>query len=143
MVVLIDQSTRDLSCAFRISNSSNLPVTKGDAFEVGTCLSLEVVSSNSSRTLGLAGRKEMARDKGMLFDFKKTGEYCMWMKDMHFSLDILWLNENKEIISMIENVSPDTFPKSFCGPQSARYVIEVNEDIIKAADLHIGQHLKI
>jgi len=143
LLALNSQSTRDLSCAFRISNSSDLPITKGDAFKVGTCLRLEVASSNSSRTLGLSGRKEMAHDHGMLLDFEQTGEYCMWMKDMHFSLDILWLNENKEIIYMIENITPGTYPKSFCGPQSARYVVEVNKDIVKSADLHIGQHLKI
>ena len=139
--VLGSRDTSNLNCAFRISNSTSLPVTKGDTFQIDTCLKLEVASSNSSRTLGLSGRKELARDQGMLFDFGQAGEYCMWMKDMRFSLDMLWLNDNKEIVYMIENVTSDTYPKSFCGPQSARYVIEVNKDIIKAADLHVGQRL--
>lgn len=130
------------SCPFRISDSGMLPMTQGDAFRVNTCVTLEVASTNSERTLGLSGRQEMARDRGMLFDFARADEYCMWMKDMHFSLDILWLNDNKEIVHMIENITPDTYPKSFCGPGTARYVVEVNDGIIKAADLRVGQRLK-
>lgn len=129
-------------CAFRIADSAVLPVTQGDAFKVTTCVQLEIASTNSARTLGLSGRKDMARDRGMLFDFGQPAEYCMWMKDMHFSLDMIWLNESKEIVYMIEGVTPDTYPKSFCGPASARYVVEVNSGIVKAADLHTGQRLK-
>lgn len=131
------------SCPFRISDSERLPITQGDAFKVSTCVDLEVASTNSARTLGLSGRREMARSHGMLFDFARAGEYCMWMKDMHFSLDILWLNDDKEIVHMIENVTPDTYPKSFCGPETARYVIEVNSGIVKSADLRIRQRLKL
>src|SRR5690606_9651917 len=56
-------------CAFRIADSAVLPVTQGDAFKVTTCVQLEIASTNSARTLGLSGRKDMARDRGMLFDF--------------------------------------------------------------------------
>lgn len=132
----------ETSCAFRIPESAASPETKGDAYRVDTCVSLELVSTNSERTLGLSGRSDMALDRGMLFDFKAPNEYCMWMKDMNFSLDMVWLNEQKEIVYMIEGVTPDTYPKSFCGPEEARYVIEVNTGIVKAADLRIGQRLR-
>ena len=127
-------------CAFRISTAA-LPEIKGDAFRVDTCVELDVASTNSARTLGLSGRKTMPQTHGMLFDFVVAAEYCMWMKDMHFGLDMIWLNEQKEIVYMIEGVTPDTYPKSFCGPGTARYVVEVNQGIVKAGDLHVGQHL--
>ena len=129
-------------CAFRISESALSPETKGDAYRVDTCVTLEEASTNSERTLGLSGRRSMDHDKGMIFDFMQPGEYCMWMKDMHFALDMMWLNENKEIIYMIEDVTPDTYPKSFCGPTEARYVVEVNKGTVKAGDLHVGQRLR-
>lgn len=130
-----------LGCAFRIS-SSGTPETKGDSFKVDTCLSLELLSTNSERTLGLSGRRTMDQNKGMLFDFKQPAEYCMWMKDMHFALDMIWLDEQKEIVYMIEGVTPETYPKAFCGPASARYVVEVNQGVVKAGDLHVGQRLR-
>lgn len=132
-----------VSCAFRISDSASLPETQGDAFRVNTCVQLEVASTNSARTLGLSGRRELARDRGMLFDFRQPGEYCMWMKDMYIDLDMIWLNEQKEIVHIVEDVAPDTYPKSFCGPNSAQYVVEVSSGAVRAADLRIGQRLKI
>lgn len=127
-------------CAFRIA-SSGQPITEGDSFRVDTCVTLEVAATNSARTLGLSNRTSMPMDRGMLFDFGTTGEYCMWMKDMHFSIDIIWLGEDKEILHMAKAVAPETFPTAFCGPHEARYVIEVNSGVIAAGDLHIGQRL--
>jgi uncharacterized protein len=85
----------------------------------------------------------MDTDRGMLFDFGAPDQYCMWMKDMKFSLDMIWLNEQKEIVSLVENVSPQTYPKSFCGPKTAWYVVEVNAGIVSAADLRVGQRLNL
>jgi len=130
------------ACAFRIPKTALSPETQGDAYRLDNCVRLEKASTNSARTLGLSGRESMGEDEGMLFDFIRPAEYCMWMKDMNFSLDILWLSEQKEVVYMIEGVTPDTYPKSFCGPESARYVVEVNSGIVKAADLHVGQRLK-
>lgn len=130
-------------CSFRIDESAVLPRTQGDAFSAATCVNLEVASTNSTRTLGLSGRPSMAMNQGMLFDFRQPGEYCIWMKDMKFALDIIWLSEEKEISQMIDNLTPDTYPKSYCGPPTSRYVVEVNSGVIKAADLHTGQRIKL
>jgi uncharacterized membrane protein (UPF0127 family) len=130
----------ELNCAFRIAESA--PETKGDTFKVDNCVVLEEASTNSEQTLGLSGRSSMPRNRGMLFDFHESDEYCMWMKDMHFALDIIWLNQQKEIVYVVENVTPDTYPKSFCGPGEARYVVEVNTGVVKAANLQVGQRLR-
>lgn len=129
-------------CAFRIPEVAQGPETQGDTYRLENCVRLEKATTNSTRTLGLSGRRSIDKEEGMLFDFGQSGEYCMWMKDMHFSLDILWLNDQKEIVYIIEDVTPDTYPKSFCGPESASYVVEVNQGIVRAADLHVGQRLK-
>lgn len=135
---------RWVNCSFKITDSATvLPQVKGDAFDVNTCVDLEVVSTNSARTLGLSGRKAMDKNKGMLLDFRQPGKYCIWMKDMNFALDVLWLNERYEIDQMMENVTPDTYPKSFCGPSSSRYIVEVRDGVVRLADLHIGQRIKL
>lgn len=131
-----------INCAFQTPSQETLPETSGDSFKVDTCVKLEVAATDSQRVLGLSGRQSMDRDTGLLFDFGKPDEYCMWMKDMNFALDMIWLNEEKEIVHIEESVTPDTYPKSFCGPGSARYVVEVNKDVIKSADLHVGQTIR-
>ncbi len=131
-----------VECAFRISKSGALPRTKGDAFRVDQCVQLEVAATNSARTLGLSRRHSLPRDRGMLFDFGQAGEYCMRTKDIGFALDMLWLNEEKEIVYMIENVTPGTYLRPFCGPKEASYVVEVHAGVVKAGDLRVGQQLR-
>ncbi len=136
------QAAPDPNCAFRITDAhSPPPVTQGDAAQLNTCMRLERVDSEAKRILGLSNRPSMSWDHGMLFDFDKPDRYCMWMKDMHFSLDMLWLNEKYEIVAIRQHLSPDTYPTSYCGPETARYVIEVNSGVVQAGDLRLGQHI--
>jgi uncharacterized membrane protein (UPF0127 family) len=129
-------------CAFRVTNSPSTRVQiEGDGVPLNRCVKLEKAVTPSSQVRGLSGRDSMSWDRGMLFDFKEAGEHCMWMKDMHFPLDIVWLNEQREIVGIRENVSPDTYPTSFCGPQNARYVIEVNAHGVESGNLRMGQRL--
>lgn len=139
-----DQTAQEqgVRCAFRVSEKdAPKPVTEGDATHINTCVTLEKVTSGSRLRLGLSNRASLPWDRGMIFDFGETAQYCMWMKDMRFDLDMIWLNEQKQIIATRENISPKTFPHSFCGPKTARYVVEVNAGIVRAGDLRLGQHL--
>src|SRR3989338_1806519 len=73
----------------------------------------------------LSGRSGLAEGEGMLFVFPQDGKYGFWMKDMRFSIDILWLNASGMVVYMAQNVSPDSFPKSFESDVPARYVLEL------------------
>lgn len=87
---------------------------------------LEVADTVKTQSKGLSGRKSMPRNEGMLFVFPREGKQCFWMKDMHFSLDMIWLNEHQKVVSIDRNVSPGTYPQQFCGDASTMYVIELN-----------------
>src|SRR5690242_15708811 len=41
---------------------------------------------------GLSGTASLPLDQGMLFIFPKDGTYAFWMKDMNYSLDIIWID---------------------------------------------------
>jgi uncharacterized membrane protein (UPF0127 family) len=61
---------------------------------------------------------------------------------MGFPLDIIWTDADKKIVTIEEDVQPDTYPKSFCPDQLALYVIEVNAGVSKRAGLVEGQQLQ-
>jgi len=61
----------------------------------------------------------------MLFVFDRSEEQCFWMKEMRFSLDMIWLDEEKKIIKINRDVSPETYPNQFC-TDNTRYVLEFN-----------------
>ena len=102
---------------------------------------LERVSSREDLIKGLSGRQELPTNSGMLFDFGSEGKRCIWMKDMNFSLDILWLSKDKEVVKLKENLSPESYPESFCS-DSTKYVIELNSGVVPEINSLLGKNLK-
>lgn len=102
---------------------------------------LEIVSSEAARAQGLSGRQSLAGDRGMLFVFPGDSTQCIWMKDMRFSLDIVWLDSEKRVVHIEDGVSPDTYPHQFCPEKPTRYIIELNTGEAEHAGLKVGQTL--
>lgn len=61
---------------------------------------------------------------------------------MRFPIDIVWLNQDKKVITTKENVAPTTYPESFCPTEAAQYVIEVNAGAVQSAGVTKGQRLQ-
>ncbi len=90
-------------------------------------ISVEVVDNDTTRTMGLSGREDLGRNDGMLFKFDdSSANRCFWMKDMNFPLDIIWLDQDKKVVHIENNVAPETYPQSYCPDEPAKYVLEVN-----------------
>ncbi|MCA9333081.1 DUF192 domain-containing protein [Candidatus Saccharibacteria bacterium] len=124
------QSKTD-DCALRTKSAN--PVTN--------CVSLEKVDSKESRAKGLSGRPTMNANQAMLFVFDSPGKQCMWMKDMNFNIDIIWLDSDKKITSVKRNVSPKTYPNNFCGGNKDKYVIETAAGAIDDDQISVGKQL--
>jgi uncharacterized membrane protein (UPF0127 family) len=101
---------------------------------------LDVADTDAERIQGLSGRNNLGSNTAMLFVFPKASEQCMWMKDMKFSLDMVWLDESKRIAKIAEGVTPETYPQAFCA-ENTKYVLEFNAGVAKEAGLKIGQNL--
>jgi hypothetical protein len=113
-------------------------ITLGDE-----CVKFERVETREEHLKGLSGRESMPKTAGMLFVFEEDDYYCMWMKDMNFALDMVWLDESSRIIDIERNVHPETYPEGFCPGEPARYVIELNAGIVAEAGLGIDQQLNL
>jgi uncharacterized membrane protein (UPF0127 family) len=110
-----------------------------DTFKIGsTSLKLEYATTPQQQTTGLSGRASLDNDSGLLFVFDQPAKQCIWMKDMNFDIDIIWLGSNKKIIKVAQQVSPDTYPESFCSDQPAKYVLEVNAKTAESLGWQIG-----
>lgn len=86
---------------------------------------VEVAESGEEKAQGLSGRNCLDPDSGMLFAYDHSGDYCFWMKDMKFAIDMVWLDDEKKIVTIKDRVSPATYPESFCPSIPARYIVEV------------------
>jgi uncharacterized membrane protein (UPF0127 family) len=88
---------------------------------------------------GLSGTAPLADQTGMLFVFDQEDRYGMWMKDMNYPLDILWINNDMTVVHIEENVEPNTYPKVFASDEPARFVLEVPAFTVKTFQLTEGQ----
>lgn len=95
----------------------------------GTPISVEIADDAAERTLGLSKRASLPDGAGLLFIFEQEGTWGFWMKDMRFSIDMIWMNQNGRIVHIERSVSPETFPKTYQPPVPARYVLEVNAGV--------------
>ncbi len=89
-------------------------------------------------------RKELGADHGMLFIFPENREHSFWMENTLIPLDIIWINENKEVVFINQNTPPCVSDpcESFKPDQEARYVLELNAGIADLVNLSIGDKLK-
>lgn len=104
------------------------------------CLYAETAVTPAELQRGLSGRDNLLHNHGMLFDFRQVAEHCMWMPDMAFAIDIVWLDTDQRIVTIKPDIAPETYPESFCG-ESARYVLEVNSGVVAERGWRIGEQL--
>jgi len=95
-------------------------------FSTGATIQAEVADTEAKRRLGLMFRESLPQDRGMLFIFDQPDLYSFWMKNCRFPLDMIWLDQNKRIVSVTSNAPPclsDPCP-TYQPKGKALYVIE-------------------
>lgn len=102
----------------------------------------EVADTQAERKLGLSGRSGLLPGRGMLFVFPFSGKHGIWMKDMRFPIDIVWIAPNGTIVDIKDEVSPSTYPRVFTPDKNALYVLELPSGAVDKQDIKVGQKLR-
>jgi len=109
----------------------------------GQELYVSVAETPEARVRGLSGRTSLASNEGMLFIFDTAAKYGFWMKDMLFSIDILWLSDTGEVVYMEESILPATYPDVFAPNVPARYVLELPAGFAEAYSVKVGDIVRL
>jgi len=110
-----------------------MPAKDGDTYilnigSTGKTFKVETVVSPPALQRGLSGRPSLASGTGMLFIFQALSKQSMWMPDMRFPLDIVWLDENLSVVSITYGLQPCKTTAdcpSSSSIYSAKYAIEM------------------
>jgi uncharacterized membrane protein (UPF0127 family) len=105
-------------------------------------IKVELAVTKEEQVKGLSGRESLAEDSGMLFVFSKPSRYYFWMKDMHFPIDIVWLNENKEIIYIKQDAQADDFLETYGPEADSKYVLEVVAGFAEKNKVKVGDKVE-
>jgi uncharacterized membrane protein (UPF0127 family) len=65
---------------------------------------VEVARTPQQLQNGLSNRKTLSPRRGMLFVFSNSEIQSMWMPNMYFPLDIVWINKDRVITKIEESI---------------------------------------
>lgn len=104
----------------------------------GQNLYVDLDQTPAQQELGLGNRASLGAHQGMLFIFPTNDIHEFWMKDMSFSIDMIWLSADGTIIYIQPNVAPSTYPDAFGPNELSRYVLEVPANFAANNGIKIG-----
>ena len=81
----------------------------------------------------------LRNSNGMLFDMGHKNN-SMWMKNTYIPLDIIFLDENMNIIGYKENNQPHSL-KQISINKPSKYVLEMNGGSVKRNNLKVGDRI--
>ncbi len=90
---------------------------------------LRVLLADSAlkRAIGLMHRKTLPKD-GMLLSFKNDACTNIWMQNMLFPIDIVWIDSRNRVVDLVKGAEPckSIFTcKEYAPAKPARYVLEI------------------
>jgi len=112
-------------------------------------LQVQVADTEPRRVRGLMFQNQLPYDQGMIFVFDKAGVYSLWMLNMQFSLDMIWFDQDGNIVHIEKDIQPcktalETMTcQSYTPEGKATYILEVTAGFVdkfhitKDSKLHI------
>jgi hypothetical protein len=113
------------------------------SFPDRTVVAVEIADTPALRQRGLMFRERLAQGEGMVFVFEETGFYPFWMKNTLIPLDMIWVGQDKKVVSIAHSVPPckaDPCP-NYSPKGDALYVVEVVGGFSKKHQLKEGDQL--
>ena len=95
------------------------------------------------RLLGLMYVPRISGFECMFFDFPYSGRHEIWMRNMLFPLDIIWVNEKNKVVDYVRGVKPcREFACKIYRPKSdSRYIVEAESGFIRRFKITVGTRI--
>ena len=93
--------------------------------------------TNQQKTIGLMHIKTLPKNYAMLFIWQEPQKINMWMKNTYINLDMIFLDENYQIIK-IQSMAKPLSPEIISSEKKAKAVLEINGGLAKKLQLKLG-----
>lgn len=118
-----------------------VPLTGGPRGEfvvrVGpAAVTAEVAASPDKMERGLAGRKSLDRDAGLLLMPGHEADHQITMRGVLIPLDLVFVDKDLMVVAVVRAVAPDT--EKIKAGQPSLYVLEVNAGWCQARGVDVG-----
>ena len=100
-------------------------------------LEVQIADDESKRIRGLMFQDPLPYDQGMIFVFDEPGVYSLWMLNMQFALDMIWIDADGNVVHIEQDIPPCETPTEIMACQSivpsgeAMYILEVTSGFVE------------
>ena len=99
-------------------------------------IKVEIAESRADKQRWLIFREEkLPLNSAMILIYEKPDLYAMWLLNIEYNLDLIWINENGNIVYMVKDAAPckNTLDSASCtykNTKAAKYVIAATSGFI-------------
>jgi uncharacterized protein len=130
-LIIIAVAIGAIGLAFVPSGIKNkrLDFAQGTAMINGNLIKVEIAKSAAEKQRWLMFRQErLPLNSAMMLIYDKLDLYAIWLLNIEYNLDLIWFDENGNIVYMVKDASPckNTLDASSCtykNTKPAKYVI--------------------
>ena len=97
-----------------------------------------VAATDADRQVGLGDTASLADNEAMLLAFARDAQWSIWMKDVEYPIDVVWLDDQRRVVHIVKNMPPSSYPDSFSPDKPARYVVELAAGTVEKKAIRIG-----
>lgn len=103
-------------------------------------IGIEIADNDQRRARGLMFRRTLPQDAGMLFIQDAEEIQSFWMKNTYIPLDMVFVNADKEIVTIQANTAP-LREWNYVSTKPALYVVEVNAGFCRRNGIEEGDKI--
>ena len=104
-------------------------------------IKVEIAESRADKQRWLMFREErLPLNSAMILVYEKSDLYSMWLLNIEYNLDLIWINENGNIVYMVKDAEPckNTFDAASCtykNTKAAKYIIAAASGFIEEQEI--------
>ena len=136
-----NSESKSLTKEITFTKEGELSLLKDETDSIIAKLDIEIADDEYSTQTGLMYRHAMEETQGMLFIFNDSQVRSFYMKNTEIPLDIIYVNAEKEIVSIQKNAKPFD-ETSLSSDIASRYVLEINAGLSDKWNLQKGDKIK-
>lgn len=113
-------------------------------------LQVQIADTKPLQTRGLMFQEKLPYDQGMIFVFEDEGVRSMWMLNMQFALDLIWIDSEGNVVHIEKDTQPcksalETIGCTFTNgnEEMAKYVLEVSSGFVDKFNITKNSKLEI
>ena len=119
----------------KVTNKS-LEFARGKVLINGDLINVEIAKSSAEKQRWLMFRQErLPLNSAMILVYDKPDLYSIWLLNIEYNLDLIWLDESGHVVYLVKDASPckNIFDPSSCtykNTKPAKYVIAATSGFI-------------